>query len=506
VTDEEVASLLRSDLRLVTIEAPAGCGKTHQGASFATDAASRLSAGRVLILTHTHAARSVFAARTRAVSGRVEIRTIDSFLTEIASIYHRTLDLPQDVATWARENNAFDLVAARCRHLLEKSPLVAEAASRRYPVIICDEHQDASADQHHAVMAVHAAGSALRLFGDPMQVIFADSDADIRATLDRWEGLKTVGGWGQLSKPHRWSSGSPELGQWVLDARDTLSTGGSIDLTGRRPSGLTILFAENSAQAPRKAFSMTREHRAPISSLVRKSDQLLVLAVGNERVAHLNAFLGRSVRIWEGHTRNHLSTLVASIRNHGGNAEAITDGFLSFVYATSVRFTASSHGNRLKAEVQQRCSKAARGMPAQLQTIANHLIAEPTHRGVAGALAHLIDLINRKEGGFSEIEFDLKSEVRDAVHMGSFEAVDDGFAEINRRRTFSHPHPPRKCLSTIHKSKGLECANALLLTCDRSSFSGTEYKRRLLYVGLSRAKETLTLVLSQNSATPLFKT
>ncbi|WP_354494736.1 ATP-binding domain-containing protein [Mesorhizobium robiniae] len=59
-------------------------------------------------------------------------------------------------------------------------------------------------------------------------------------------------------------------------------------------------------------------------------------------------------------------------------------------------------------------------------------------------------------------------------------------------------------MSTIHKSKGLECANTLIMMCDRSAFSGTEYKRRLLYVGLSRAKETLTLVVSQNNATPLF--
>lgn len=504
MTDDEVASLLRSDLPLVTIEAPAGCGKTHQGSSFAMDAASALSKGRVLILTHTHAARSVFAARTRAVANRVEIRTIDSFLTEIASIYHRTLDLPPDVAGWARENDRYDVVAARCRQLLESSAIVAGAASQRYPIIICDEHQDATADQHHAVVAVHSAGSILRLFGDPMQVIFADSEAEIRATLGRWAALKDAGGWGELSTPHRWISGTPELGEWILDARRALSNGGSIDLTGSLPPGLRVLFAENSAQVAHKAIGMSREHRAPISSLLRQSEQLLVMTVGNERVAHLNAFFGRSVRIWEGHTRNHLSALAACIRNHTGDLDAIADGFLSFVYATSVRFSASSHGNRLRAEVQQRCARPARGMPGQLQAIASHLIAEPSHRGVAKALEHLIGLVERKENGFSDIEFDLKSEVRDAVRMGAFDVAADGFAEITRRRTFSHAQPPRKCLSTIHKSKGLECANALIMMCDRSAFSGTEYKRRLLYVGLSRAKEKLTLIVSQNNATPLF--
>jgi DNA helicase-2/ATP-dependent DNA helicase PcrA len=505
VTDEDVARLLRSDLPFVTIEAPAGCGKTHQGALFATDAASRLEVGRVLILTHTHAARSVFASRTRAVSGRVEIRTIDSFLTEIASIYHRALDLPFDVGTWARENNRYDVVASRCRRLLEASLLVAEATARRYPIIVCDEHQDASADQHHAVMAIHAAGASVRVFGDPMQVIFADGDADIRATLRRWDELKALGGWGELSTPHRWSSGSPELGEWVLEARRVLQDGGVVNLAGHLPKGLSIHFAENSANVPHKALSMTKEHRAPVNALMRRNDQLLVLTVGNDRVAHLNAFFGRSMRIWEGHTREHLSALNTCVRKHAGDIDAIADGFLAFVFATGTRFSPSTHGARLKAEVEQRCSKPARGMPAHLQTIARFLIAEPDHRGIARALAQLVDLVDRKEAGFNEVEFDLRSEIRDAIRIGDFHSVDEGFAEITRRRTFSHPQPPRRCLSTIHKSKGLECDNALMLMCDRPSFSGTAYKRRLFYVGMSRAKKTLALVLSRDNSTPLLR-
>lgn len=503
MTDEDIARLLRSDLPLVTIEAPAGCGKTHQGASFATYAASRLSFGRVLILTHTHAARSVFAGRTRAVSGRVEIRTIDSFLTEIASVYHRALDLPFDVGTWARENNQYDVVASRSRRLLEASSLVAEATAQRYPVIICDEHQDASADQHHAVMAVHAAGASLRVFGDPMQVIFADGDADIRATLKRWDELKGRGGSGELSRPHRWSSGSPELGEWVLEARRVLQNGEMVNLAGCLPKGLSIHFAENSANAPHKALRMTKEHRAPVNTLLRGNNQLLVLTVGNDRVAHLNAFFGRSMRIWEGHTREHLSALMSCVRKHAGDADAIAEGFLTFVYATGTKLSSSSHGARLKTEVAQRCSKPARGMPAHLQTIARLLIAEPDHRGIARAAAHLIELVDRKEAGFREVEFDLKSEIRDAIRVGQFHSVDEGFAEITRRRTFSHPQPPRRGLSTIHKSKGLECDNALMLMCDRPSFSGTLYKRRLFYVGISRARKTLTLVLSRDNPTPL---
>lgn len=505
MSDKAVAELLRSDLSLVTVEAAAGCGKTHQGALFATDTALHLSIGRVLILTHTHAARSVFAQRTQAVSDRVAIRTIDSFLTEIASIYHQTVDLPSDVGMWARENNRYDEVASRCCHLLEGSSLVARAAAQRYPVILCDEHQDASPDQHRAIMAVHKAGARLRIFGDPMQVIFRGQDAGIRATLRRWDDLKGGGASGELLTPHRWSSSS-DLGEWILAARKALKDGGTIDLTGRLPKGLSVYFAENSAPVPHRSFSMTNAHRRPIDDLRRRGGQLLVLTESNDRVAHLNAFFDRSMRIWEGHTRENLARLVTFIRQSAGDIDAIVDGFLAFVEATGKGFTPYSHGNRLRTEVKERCSKPTRGvMPAHLQAVARLLIAEPDHRGVARALAYLVDIVDRGETGFGEVELDLKSEIRDAIRLGQFPSVDDGFAEITRRRTFSHPQPPRRCLSTIHKSKGLECDNVLILLCDRASFSNTLYKRRLLYVGMSRAKKTLTLVLSRDNPSPLLK-
>lgn len=65
MSDERVAALLDSDAPLVVIEAPAGCGKTYQGAGCAGRAASKLETGRVLILTHTHAACGAFAKATR---------------------------------------------------------------------------------------------------------------------------------------------------------------------------------------------------------------------------------------------------------------------------------------------------------------------------------------------------------------------------------------------------------------------------------------------------------
>jgi DNA helicase-2/ATP-dependent DNA helicase PcrA len=504
VTDQDVAFLLRSDLALATIEAPAGCGKTFQGANYALDAASSLAAGRVLILTHTHAARSVFANRTRKLLDRVEIRTLDSFLTEIAAIYHRTLDLPLDVGSWARENSAYDVVAAKCRQLLEYSGNVARAAALRYPIIICDEHQDASADQHAAIMAINRAGSRVRLLGDPMQIIYGGAGTKTSAAIKRWEALKNEGGWGNLANPHRWRSGSLELGEWVLAAREALASDKTIDLAGTLPAGLTVLHAANSALVAHKAITMTADDRRQVSEIARKSSQLFVLTVGNERVNHLNAFFNRSVRIWEGHGREALSTLVKSIEDNPRSASGMAEALLTFVEETCTGFSASLHGRRLRQEIQDGCRKPARGMPAHLQAIGRVILDEPDHRGISRSLTLLRAHITSKTPGFTKATIDLKSEFQDAVKLGGYPSATEGLIEISRRRTFSHPQPPTKCISTVHKAKGLECDNALVMMCDKQSFADTDYKRRLLYVGLSRAMKNLTLVICRDKPSPLF--
>jgi DNA helicase-2/ATP-dependent DNA helicase PcrA len=65
--------------------------------------------------------------------------------------------------------------------------------------------------------------------------------------------------------------------------------------------------------------------------------------------------------------------------------------------------------------------------------------------------------------------------------------------------------PPKRVISTIHKAKGLECENAIVMACDKTHFSSTDYARCKLYVALSRAQQSLTLVVSRSHPTPLFR-
>jgi hypothetical protein len=175
VSDNSVRAALRSDVPLVLVEAPAGCGKTHQGADYASELVRTDGHGRPLILTHTHAACSVFSERTAANPKKIDIRTIDSVIARIASAYHVGLGIPADTGAWVRQHeDGHAMLAQKVSALLTRHPMIASSLARRHPVVICDEHQDSSGDQHALVMALLDQGAKVRVFTDPMQKIFSD--------------------------------------------------------------------------------------------------------------------------------------------------------------------------------------------------------------------------------------------------------------------------------------------------------------------------------------------
>ena len=249
MSDATVSAALRSSARLVVIEAPAGCGKTWQGAQYAQEIAGTMGDGRVLILAHTHAATDVFASRTRGAGRCIDIRTIDSLIGQLASVYHRTLNLPPDTGAFARsKKDGYGQLAVKAANLLRTSPMISQSIAQRYPIIICDEHQDASADQHAVVMSCHDAGASVRVFGDPIQRVYgSNKKAEIDANLRQWEELKLkAGAFAELDMPHRWLEGSEPLGRWILAAREALRSGQMVDLRSSLPKGVKIIFGQKS--------------------------------------------------------------------------------------------------------------------------------------------------------------------------------------------------------------------------------------------------------------------
>jgi DNA helicase-2/ATP-dependent DNA helicase PcrA len=504
MSDASVAAALRSDHALVVVEAPAGCGKTYQAADYAHWLAAQPDVGQALILTHTHAACDVFRARTAAVHRRVHITTIDGLVAQVAGAYHLALGLPSDTAGWVRAQGAagFELLAEKVSHLLAGSKVVISALVSRHPIILCDEHQDANAAQHSIVMRLHAAGARVRIFADPMQAIYVKGAKARAAHAQRWRELcGKADRVEELDFPHRWADGSPELGQWILRARLALKANQPIDVRTDRPDGLVVHLADNLAAARRGGVAFEAQDIRPVRKAISAATSMMILAGQNDTVLGVSAFLGRSVPIWEGHTRDALPKLVAACIAEQGNPVAIAGAFTDFVQFVCKGFGDSAFADLFRAEVAAGAVKQRTGKPAQLQALARLILASPDHVGVARAL-ELLALLRDSHPQFSDIEIDLRREFREAVRLATFADPALGLIEITRRRTAVRSNMPSKFISTVHKAKGLEADHVLLMPCDKAHFGDAEEKRCLLYVALSRAKKSLTIVTSMSTPSP----
>jgi DNA helicase-2/ATP-dependent DNA helicase PcrA len=124
---------------------------------------------------------------------------------------------------------------------------------------------------------------------------------------------------------------------------------------------------------------------------------------------------------------------------------------------------------------------------------------------VASALAQIQALMAGGAAGFDTIKIDLRTEFKEAIRLGQYADADAAFAELARKRSYAPPSLPKRVLSTIHKAKGLECDNVLLMACDSDQFKTTFYGRCKMYVALSRAKKSLALAIPDTNPTQLFK-
>lgn len=503
MSDESVREALRSPAPLVVVEAPAGCGKTHQGAEYAIDAAAASGPGRVLVLTHTHAACSVFAARTREARIRCDVRTIDSFLAEVAAAYHPGLGLPADISGWVRDRrNGYAEVAQKVAILLSRHPMISAALAQRYPVVLCDEHQDSSGDQHAAVMALQRGGARVRIFADPMQRVFRTQPLVGSNIAWNWTELThKAQAFECLDSPHRWRHGCHALGALTLRWRAALKMGGKLDLAGQLPPSVTVVRAENVAQRNLE-YRVAKCDRREIDAFERTQHSLLVMTRFNDTARSIRSFFFRRIPIWEGHTRTALDTLVRAILSATGDRVKLANAVVRFLSEVAKGFSPSQFGRAFEAEVRDGCSSKRRGQPAAIQELARFLVEEPDHRGVAKMLNRAHELREQGER-FRDVELDLAQEYRDAMRLGDFDTAATGHAEIARRRTYSYLRPPPRAISTIHKAKGLECDSAIVLPCDAKNFPDSEESRCLLYVALSRAMKRLVIVVPPSNPSPL---
>jgi hypothetical protein len=208
-------------IRRGVVIAPAGCGKTQ----FLVGSVKANPTGRVLVLTHTRAGVAAIRARLRKAEvpqQSFRVATLDAWSAWLALRFPKT-------SGFVPTGTAADYADARDAAIaLIREPCFRRLIASTYARLLVDEYQDCGNGQHAMVLALAEAIPTLVL-GDPMQRIFTFGTDGLPA----WDSAVAAFGqtW-ELSRPWRWeNAGEGAFGAWILEQRQRLLAGGSVDFS-----------------------------------------------------------------------------------------------------------------------------------------------------------------------------------------------------------------------------------------------------------------------------------
>jgi superfamily I DNA/RNA helicase len=484
LSDEDYERLT-GPMPLLGLEAAAGAGKTHLACQIAHAAVADLRSHEgVLFLSHTNAARDVFRQRVLGTEGarqRITLKTLDAFCLEIVSPYASLWDLPVPLrpprplpAGW------FNVARRKAALLLERKPEIASAIAARFPLVIADEHQDASRHHHSILMSLARAGARIRMFGDGLQAILTFDQ-----TIPGWDGLMIDIPTITLSGDWRWRD-APELGEWLSAARERLREGGPIALS-ESPQCIRVL--ETSTGGGR--WSRDPEVIALLGELT-SAPNLVVLGRRNDDVKEIARDPKLGLVVNEGSDLGAVEEVIAEVLAAAGDCGSVAKAFADYMIG-------------------------AGALDAQSATAIRELDAESAHPTLAAIidalrtspdLTGLVAATKAAKRGATKIGWDIVHPL--AVQTVASLPREIGADEVRelayqaQRAAGESPLPPR-CSSTIHKAKGREFAHVVIPSLDASTFGPSAKDRQLLYVALSRAVSNLTLLVPRVNPSPLIQ-
>lgn len=243
----------------VSVQLPAGTGKTHLLAAAVNEAAKQ--GHRSLILTHTNA--GVDAIRKRLSQFGVppklyRVDTIAGWAFKLAKSYQviAGIRIP-DTPDWTQSGQYMEGAIK-----VASSSSIKEVIRLSYDYLLVDEYQDCVKDQHHFILTLHESIPRTIVFGDPLQGIFGFKDN----ALVSWDE-DVVGVFPPHHVeliPYRWLSTNPSLGKLTLDIRPKLFDGNIIDLSGHENEGVLYLSGDPDKNLQTACYSLTNRNESVV--------------------------------------------------------------------------------------------------------------------------------------------------------------------------------------------------------------------------------------------------
>ena len=391
----------------------------------------------------------------------------------------------------------FDDLGALFWELLDRYPAVEAAYLRRFPVVIADEHQDASALQDAVIRRL--ARQRLAVFADPMQLIHGFRDA-CEARLEQHR--KDCNEEKTLRTAHRWH-GSPHLAGWLLAVRKRLS-GKVCEFPPPRELRIVVvprLHGLNAVKAKTKYAILQAFRKGQLS--------VALLSRTNEEAADLQSYLCqqglyprqigradfdqargdieqlkllRNPETVAAHAIERVSSLVPALRRD------VIEQARKRVGPGGVETRRAGAKARLLLEPLRRLYEE--GPPLYFEVLVEMLAAAQSagyHIPQQEALRALQQTALRLNGEPLELEETLSLYAQEVM-------VSAQAAPRTQRGLF---------VMTAHQAKGKEFDHVILADASARFFPDNRDSRKLFYVAVTRATRGWTVIAPDSGASPL---
>ena len=456
--------------RCQSLVGPAGYGKSDSIAQ-----ALKITDGRQLILTHTHAGvrslRNKFN-KYKVPQSKYVLETIHGFFLTYAASYpsNSGIDLS------AQKNDLWDEIIPAFDRLLLETKVIKQILRCSYKGVFVDEYQDCTRSQHNAIMKICEI-LPVRVLGDPLQGIFDFNTSDPMVDWER-DVSPYFTELDELRIPWRWKGNNEVLGDWLKELRGNLLSEKKINLLEKRgalvwrpsptdylqtvkltancistvPKGQTLVAIQ---QMPNQAHAFARSHGGRLQSM--------------EEMACSELF--DSLSTFENASENVLVRAVIEFIKKC----TIMNNYLDDVIKQSKR-------TKLKFDFTKINNPEIRGY-----------IFSIFHNHDYSAIADLIEYTLQKKGKGvfrKELMIEMSKSLKEYC-AGGYTSLEDAAWEVRTRTRIRGQALPDKVVSRPHLVKGLEFDNALVMNAD--NIKNAKY----FYVCLTRACNSMT-VLSEN--------
>lgn len=451
--------------RAGTVAAPAGCGKTQ----LIANALSVPTTKPCLVLTHTTAGVAALKKRLKGVPpSNYRVATIAGWALNIANMFPGVTGYAPAPNSPPNYNALQQAIANLCLRGDLQDIFVAS-----YSRLFVDEYQDCTHSQHQIVCGLARCLPTV-VFGDPMQSIF-----DFSGPLPDWENtiLESFPLIAELDTPWRWNNaGSPELGSWILNARQQLLEGNNLDLTSCPNHVTWCPLGKNARENLQNQINA--QYRVRQNMLLNEK----LLVIGDSINVNSRHEFARSANGLEVVEPVDLKDIVSAARSFGRlQGENLLEGVLDVASNMITGVDRAALFGRAKTIVGGRNRTA----PSPIEHVATTVIKE----GTPSSILELLKVLEEKEG-VKLYRRDALYALKDALELtvsDPSKSIHDSAAIIReQRRHRGDKRIPSRAIGSTLLLKGLEADHVIILDADRMN-------ARHLYVALSRGAKSVTV-------------